>query len=374
MHLYHVLPRHRLEQKLAYARAHGGRLQLTPHEASKDSAAGAVSAYLHCLPDLVGGIAFSIKERVAALRITLAPGARVAKLRGTRDQLDLAAAAREAAVLHVQWDEPGLRYQEWLLVDESAVLEWTADPEVLAQDYQEQLERLSAGRMSSRAFFYPDLDPASQLPMARLTGHRLRYHEVEDPEALFQAHCKATHRIGAEGSTPTKHLFFVGQPFVDLARRAALPRWRERWSLACVSGEAPWSRIDEVLTEAAERLTEGLRGCADATGPLELHLADLRAEPDVPARFVLGLRLPPDHPLDTPLAGLHLTAFRPQGARAVHRGPLWELERRVQRLVAPDPEARVLSYVFHAFHGARSPENVLGLAVGSELPDLRSSA
>lgn len=366
MQLYHVLPRHRLEEKREYARSHDGRLQLTTHEPARDSAEGALPRYLHCLPNLVGGIDFSARMPVSAIRLTLAPDARIVRLRGSRQRgdLDLEAAARDAAVLHVMWDEPGLRFQEWLLVDETAVVEWTDDPDLLARDFHEQLDRLCTGRMRADAFFYPDLDPISQVPMARLIGHRLGLCEVDDPEVLYAEYRKTTHRIGAEVSTSTKHLFFVGTPFIELASRAALPRWRDQWPLVCITGEAPWGDIDQALTDAAREFSERIGGLHGATGPLELHLADLRAEADAPARFVLGMRCPSQQPVE----GLHIVPARPNGARAVHRGPLWELERRVKRLVAGDPQSRAIVYVFHQFHGARSPENVLGLAAADDLP------
>jgi hypothetical protein len=47
-----------------------------------DSSGGRLERYLHCLPDLVGGIVFTKRHAGAAIRIRLREDARIAHRRG----------------------------------------------------------------------------------------------------------------------------------------------------------------------------------------------------------------------------------------------------------------------------------------------------
>lgn len=360
MYLYHVLPRHRLEEKLQYARATGGRILLTRHSAAKDSSDGSIPEYLHLLPNLVGGIDFSSRERVAAIRISLAPEARIARLRGPRAALDLRREAERASVIHVQWEEPGLRYQEWLLVNDDAVLEWTADPQVIKCDYLAQLEDLRTGRLSSEAYFYPDIDKAAQLAMAQLIGHRLGFCHVEQPSLLLRRHREATFRLGVERVTATKSMFFVGEEFLRLAERLATDAWAQEHAFAGVVDEVPWMDLDDALTAAAMQLSGFDALLAVSKGPLEVRFFDVTRDPGDLARFAVGFRVPVDVTLPHELTRLGVESC---DAEQLHIGPLWDLRDVVAAMAKGAERLRSLSYILHEFHGARSTRNRVKVAI-----------
>lgn len=217
MHLYHVLSKERLQQKLAHAEAHDGELLLTGHAPVADSAEGALEAYIHLLPNLVGGITFSARHEVAALRVTVDPD------------------RREAGVLHVLWSESGLWFQEWLLCDPTAVTAWTVDEAVLRADFLAQLAALREGQLGPSTWFYPDMAHDAQVGMAELIGARLGYLAVDDPAARKLAFERACYRLGVQRHDATKCRSSWGRRSCD-----SLARWRAGRGVP--SCRSPWSR------------------------------------------------------------------------------------------------------------------------------------
>lgn len=201
MFLYHILSQKRLQEKLSFAKEHGGRLMLTPHASSMDITGGLIPAYLHCLDTLVGSMRFSIKsDTCSAIRIELEPEARIYRYRGPQAEVSFDGLADSYDVFHTVYDNRDfVRWQEILLVNSRAVRSWTHAPDVIRHDFLEQLENLKNGEIPSERFFYLDITPEEQYLEALLIGKHIGVLD-ELPEPAEQIHrkmMKVFQRIGA---------------------------------------------------------------------------------------------------------------------------------------------------------------------------------
>ena len=353
--LYHVLSRENLEHKRAWAAARGGRLQLTRHKPQMDSAGGRLERYLHCLPNLVGGIRFARRHAAAAIRIDLREHARIVRWRGRRADLG---ALEGGDVYHLIWDEPGLVFQEWLLANADAVARWSADEALLQADFDAHFAAIEAGSIGPETFFYPEMDRAAQRAEAEQLGRHvgLRVPRSAPDAELDSRSRRGAWRLGVMGGDLVKKLFFAGSATLALAARLAAPPPASPLPYRYLEATCPWGGFDEALEALAGRLmaapVEGPRG------PLELRFVspDRRAMSRADVRFRAGLQSA------APIPGLDTLPPSPAAREATHEGSLVGLAGSWSPLLRDDPaDVRELCC---RFEGARSAGNRLILQVG----------
>lgn len=69
--LFHICSEGRFLEKIEYSKMNQGRLSLSSHPASMDMTKGELKSYIHCLPNMIGGIPFSGANKVRMIKITL---------------------------------------------------------------------------------------------------------------------------------------------------------------------------------------------------------------------------------------------------------------------------------------------------------------
>jgi hypothetical protein len=364
--LYHILSVENLAKKHEWANAHNGALLLT-------SSIGKLSPHIYCLPNLIGGTLFAHKHNSRAIRIELKKGSRIFNYRGSRRDFTIEKyneIAKNHDLIHSVYDDPGLLWQEYFLVNNEAVSSWTSDLTVIQRDYNKQIQELKEDRFSGNDFFYMEMPVEEQFVAAQVIGRHigLDVESTSSEKMLSDRYNLACCKLGVLNATMTKKLFFCSPDFIDAVQfitassRPLDAKHPINLYFMYSSHETKWEDFDSVVDDASTSLklaisAHQIKPVKPLTIIYERPNFD-RTEKSI--RFKIGI----------PVAvGISIPGFNIEpidlcaDIRQEHHGHFGTLEESYKTLLGKSNTRtpRVVQEVYHTFYGARSNRSVVEL-------------
>jgi len=309
----------------------------------------------------VGGLTFAARQQGAAIKIVLNADARIFKYRGPDTECPFQRLAGEYDVAFLDFENPGIRFREVLLLSEQKIRRWSYDVEELRRDYITQMTQLEAGQIPSDEFFYPDLAPQEQLLAARLVGHHIGLFKEEPANiaGINKTLSQAYRRIGVEGDCMERKLFFCDRDaLVNFANLSAGPdRSRDRIFSLHKHFRIPWDEFSSKVHEVVEEFARLKQDQAiSEMGPF--HLTFLSPVFDHAyadwVSFLAGVSVP----FELTSAGFESTRMRDDWTVEVdHHGSFLRLDSTYEKVRAQLRTVAVLKETYYKFCGARSDEN-----------------